>query len=415
MAGRSWSVQSDGDESGLDDAITFHNIRNVLIYHDGRIKHSDLVNFFRRPLTDTQFKERSRNEFKNILQKLAIFKKENGEKYVILHKNAAGRSDTTQQILNARRPCHTRDDHDEMQNGRLMSDSDSNSSSMSTLDSGIGIGSNSVASFIAEQARSLSSKSLDSLDDELMAEFNYEEGSDDFGGYNEFSEEEKTWMTHASLCDCQQLAAMIDKNPDLPAKRDFITTALHWGAKLGKRDMVRLIADAEVDVNARTGHTALHLAAMHGHDDIIKMLINDYGADINTRDYAGRKAKDLVKDTVAPDLQRKLGRSLILDPNCHLVSGIVRRHKDVGTRGHFETDGQDYTPETRRRLRTMSFLKKKKKSIDKNDSEEEYDKRDKHKMRPKSSIYLVTPEMARKMREDDKLKSLSSTELQSSG
>ncbi len=30
------------------------------------------------------------------------------------------------------------------------------------------------------------------------------------------------------------------------------------------------------------------------------------GADVNARDYAGRKPKDLVKDTVAPDIQRKL-------------------------------------------------------------------------------------------------------------
>ena len=30
-------------------------------------------------------------------------------------------------------------------------------------------------------------------------------------------------MMYATLCDCQQLAAMMDKNPDLPSKRDFVT------------------------------------------------------------------------------------------------------------------------------------------------------------------------------------------------
>jgi len=32
----------------------------------------------------------------------------------------------------------------------------------------------------------------------------------------------------------------------------FLQTALHWGAKLGRKDLVRLIADTGIDINYKT-------------------------------------------------------------------------------------------------------------------------------------------------------------------
>lgn len=429
-----------------DDDVTIHNVKAFLMCHDGKVRHSDLINFFRRPLTDPKTKGRCRANFKDILTKIAVFRNDNGERYVILPKSSGMRAECQHNVLamksfrnnqrrdqqgtgddyqNADDVTDMAQDHVYSRNPVLGSSSTlSSQSSTSTFDSGIDGDQQSVIASIAGRIRDLS-KSNNSLDEELMAEFNYEEGSEDaaFNGHNEFSEEEKQWMMYASLCDCQQLAAMMDKNPDLPGKRDFITgyTALHWGAKLGKRDLVRLIADAGVDVNLRThgGQTALHLAAMHGHDMIIKMLINDYGSDVHARDYGGKKPKDLVKDTVAADIQRKLGRSLILDPNLHLVEGVITRiHGDSWTRfdgvdGHEAMD-PTYTPETRRRLRTMSFLRKKKRwPPEKNDSDEDYERssKDKHKSRPKSSIVVLTPETLRKFKERELIKNPASFEV----
>ena len=40
----------------LDDAISVHNIRNFLNYNGGKVKHSELMEFFKRPLTDPMLK-----------------------------------------------------------------------------------------------------------------------------------------------------------------------------------------------------------------------------------------------------------------------------------------------------------------------------------------------------------------------
>ncbi|XP_051788418.1 uncharacterized protein LOC114659393 [Erpetoichthys calabaricus] len=85
-------------------------------------------------------------------------------------------------------------------------------------------------------------------------------------------------------------------------------TGLHWAAKHGKEDMAILLASAGVDVNTRAklsskfvfvlscqGYTALHIAALHGHSHIMRLLIDVYGAKENLRDYSGRLPHHYLK------------------------------------------------------------------------------------------------------------------------
>lgn len=46
-----------------------------------------------------------------------------------------------------------------------------------------------------------------------------------------------------------------------------------------------------LDVNARSasGYTPLHLAAMHGHKNMLRLLVGKFQADVNRRDNAGKK------------------------------------------------------------------------------------------------------------------------------
>uniref|UniRef100_A0A3P9HNR2 Uncharacterized protein n=1 Tax=Oryzias latipes TaxID=8090 RepID=A0A3P9HNR2_ORYLA len=61
----------------------------------------------------------------------------------------------------------------------------------------------------------------------------------------------------------------------------------------GKSELlVQILTAAErhhvdVSVNGRTsaGYTPLHLAAMQGHLDMLKLLVGAYNADVNLRDY----------------------------------------------------------------------------------------------------------------------------------
>ncbi|XP_065064527.1 uncharacterized protein LOC135690795 [Rhopilema esculentum] len=207
----------------FDDNVSVQNIKAYLSNFGGKAKYSDMVTFFKRSLTDPASKARKRADFKDILSKIASFKTEDGERLILLRSpsskcnNLQGHPPRPLSSPEQRR-IHLLD-------RRLGSDSSASSqSSLSTCDSGIGLDSHSIAGNVAARARELG-KSTDSLDDDLMNDLYDDEGVDYTvaSGQSEFSKEEKKWMMYATLCDCQQLAAMMDKNPDLPSKRDFVT------------------------------------------------------------------------------------------------------------------------------------------------------------------------------------------------
>ncbi|XP_009329742.1 PREDICTED: ankyrin repeat domain-containing protein SOWAHA [Pygoscelis adeliae] len=103
----------------------------------------------------------------------------------------------------------------------------------------------------------------------------------------------------------------------LAARRDFISgfTALHWAAKSGNCDMVTNIiraaekGGARINVDARShgGYTALHLAAIHGQEKIITMLVYSYHAKTDLRDYSGKKPHQYLKEGASSAVRRLLG------------------------------------------------------------------------------------------------------------
>ncbi|XP_066447303.1 ankyrin repeat domain-containing protein SOWAHA [Eleutherodactylus coqui] len=102
-----------------------------------------------------------------------------------------------------------------------------------------------------------------------------------------------------------KLLGLIMTNSDLAGKRDFISgfTALHWAAKSGNTEMVKLLFDLSrksgnnINVNVRSfgGYTPLHLAAMHERKDVIIALTGDYNANVNIRDNSGKKPYHYLK------------------------------------------------------------------------------------------------------------------------
>uniref|UniRef100_A0A3B3VH84 SOWAHA-C winged helix-turn-helix domain-containing protein n=1 Tax=Poecilia latipinna TaxID=48699 RepID=A0A3B3VH84_9TELE len=65
------------------------------------------------------------------------------------------------------------------------------------------------------------------------------------------------------------------------------------------------------DVNAKStaGQTPLHIAAIHGHKNIIRLLVKKFGADVKLRDTAGKKAWQYLSDR-APDILELLAAPL---------------------------------------------------------------------------------------------------------
>ncbi|XP_017843550.2 ankyrin repeat domain-containing protein SOWAHC isoform X2 [Drosophila busckii] len=107
----------------------------------------------------------------------------------------------------------------------------------------------------------------------------------------------KEWIVSMAKANYQELAKLASEYPELVKLQDPATgfTALHWAAKHGNEDVVKLIAGTyKVDVNARTngGYTPLHLATQFGRDNIFELLWNVYKANRDIMDWSGNKPLD---------------------------------------------------------------------------------------------------------------------------
>ena len=104
----------------------------------------------------------------------------------------------------------------------------------------------------------------------------------------------KQWMMKVSQADYHSLVKMLKDDARLANHNDFISgyTALHWAAKHGNLDMIKLLAGSySVQVNQKShgGYTPLHLACQFGHQEVFDILVKAYGADPHLRDNSGRK------------------------------------------------------------------------------------------------------------------------------
>ncbi|KAA0724076.1 Ankyrin repeat domain-containing protein SOWAHA [Triplophysa tibetana] len=106
---------------------------------------------------------------------------------------------------------------------------------------------------------------------------------------------EKEWLRCAAQGKAPALHILLQQDNTLVSRK----TALHWAAKQGCVEMADMMARSGADVNQRAhGYTPLHLASLHGHGNIIQLLINNYNAKVNIRDYHGKMAAHYWKGTI---------------------------------------------------------------------------------------------------------------------
>lgn len=131
---------------------------------------------------------------------------------------------------------------------------------------------------------------------------------------------EHEWMLTVADGDAASILDLLAQDPSLLSRRDFVTgfTVLHWLAKHGRHeDLIGVITFAEqhrypVDVNAFTASgrlTPLHLAALQGHEMVIKVLVGAYGANTSLRDHNGCKAWQYLRTNAPRELKELLGAS----------------------------------------------------------------------------------------------------------
>ncbi|XP_020139866.2 ankyrin repeat domain-containing protein SOWAHB [Microcebus murinus] len=121
---------------------------------------------------------------------------------------------------------------------------------------------------------------------------------------------EHQWIVKLASGSWVQALTLFWEDPQLVLHKDFLTgyTALHWVAKHGDvRALQDLVSGARkagvaLDVNARSGcgYTPLHLAAIHGHQAVIKLLVQRLASRVSVRDGSGKRPwQYLTRDTSA--------------------------------------------------------------------------------------------------------------------
>uniref|UniRef100_A0A8B9ZKY5 Sosondowah ankyrin repeat domain family member D n=1 Tax=Anas platyrhynchos TaxID=8839 RepID=A0A8B9ZKY5_ANAPL len=129
---------------------------------------------------------------------------------------------------------------------------------------------------------------------------------------------EHEWLLTVAQGDAENIVRLLDLEPSLLSRKDFVTgfTALHWLAKHGHHEsFIEVVAHAQkkgypVNVNvpaASGGLTPLHLAALQGHELLIKLLVGAYGADTSCRDHSGRKAWQYLRADAPRELKELAG------------------------------------------------------------------------------------------------------------
>ncbi|XP_053174446.1 ankyrin repeat domain-containing protein SOWAHA [Scomber japonicus] len=266
--------------------------------NSGRVKNADILKTFKPFIghSDVQLRAKYREEFKLIIDRIAVVKSENGEKYLFLKKKYR----------------------------QLLQDRDTKNQG-TELDGETNVSTSRTPAAVQWEVTDASDPPLHQkeLQDELItcgepesaAESESEQDEEGTGSMGSTAVAldpiEKEWIYSAAGARVPDLSQLLRQDPTLANKKDYLSnTALHWAAKHGNEDMAALVVNAGADVNTKSvsGYTPLHIAALHGHQHILDLLVQSYGAKENLRDYSGHLALHYlnIKEPEGPEEECEL-------------------------------------------------------------------------------------------------------------
>uniref|UniRef100_A0A3B4V543 Sosondowah ankyrin repeat domain family Cb n=1 Tax=Seriola dumerili TaxID=41447 RepID=A0A3B4V543_SERDU len=323
-------------QSAVSRAFSQEAIVEFVRERGGRVRNTDLTEHFKAVFPEEQErKAASRERFKNYVDNVAFVKAENGVKYVCLRRRFRGsfkerRSNGTEagpeQVFNEGKGARGAQAAEQQtlpgsgygsdsQVRAPLCGSDGTSTPKSSRKHFIEVMMNTSPqvrrSMVFRRSVHLSSRS-DSDSASLVST-----NLDDDGTLVTLDPLEHEWMMCASDAEWGSLRRLLNTEPSLVLRKDFVTgfTCLHWAAKHGKPELIALIINfakqhnvpISVDVRSNTGYTPLHIAAMHNHMEVVKLLVGAYSADLEIRDYSGRKACQYLTDSVSLDIRDIIG------------------------------------------------------------------------------------------------------------
>ncbi|XP_015276546.1 PREDICTED: ankyrin repeat domain-containing protein SOWAHB [Gekko japonicus] len=128
---------------------------------------------------------------------------------------------------------------------------------------------------------------------------------------------EHTWLVKVAVGSWLQVRALFLEDPHLATRKDFISgyTVLHWLAKHGNAQVLLDFvtgarkAGVALDVNVKSGcgYTPLHLAAMHGHQLVIRLLVQKLQCQIQVRDSSGKRPWQYLSSSTSGEIWQLLG------------------------------------------------------------------------------------------------------------
>jgi len=151
---------------------------------------------------------------------------------------------------------------------------------------------------------------------------------------------EHAWLVAVSAGCWARVRGLFLEEPELALQRDFMSgfTVLHWLAKHGDGPGLQELAAAAqeaglaLDVDARSGcgYTPLHLAAIHGHQLVIKVLVLQLGCQVQVRDSSGRRPWEYLGSSTSGEIWQLLEapRGTIMFPTQPLAHSMSSVGKD---------------------------------------------------------------------------------------
>ncbi|XP_062247832.1 ankyrin repeat domain-containing protein SOWAHA [Platichthys flesus] len=322
--------------------------------NSGKVRNADLLKTFKPFIGhgDAQLRAKYREEFKLIIDRIAVVKSENGEKFLVLKKKYRQQL----QERDARPQDSDVDGQRRLSPSRTEATAQWDSPNATTASPSQQHGRQDERASRGEEQRtggvatqlppppvvhihvpSEPSNGEEELDKDSGSKSESEQDEEGTGSMGSAAVAldpiEKEWIYSAAGARVPDLSQLLRQDPSLANKKDFTSfTALHWAAKHGNEDMAALVVNAGADVNTKSvsGYTALHIAALHGHRHILDLLTRRYGAKENLRDYSGHLAFHYlnVKEPEGPEEEVEL-------PELHVTQARERnRNRKLVTLFH---------------------------------------------------------------------------------
>uniref|UniRef100_I3KIB9 SOWAHA-C winged helix-turn-helix domain-containing protein n=1 Tax=Oreochromis niloticus TaxID=8128 RepID=I3KIB9_ORENI len=289
----------------------------------GRVKNADILRTFKPFIghSDLQLRAKYREEFKLIIDRIAVVKSENGEKYLILKKKyrnvvqereakslrpdgdrqrhtSPARTTSTVQWEVTDAPTSTPREKEEQDEPMSCGEADA-TAEVNLKSAHYSLLIRKGADPVHHSPRPPPAIQIHEAPEQSNAEDELERDS---GSKVTLDPLEKEWIYSAAGARVPDLSQLLRQDRSLANKK---VTALHWAAKHGNEEMATLVVNAGGDVNIKSvsGYTPLHIAALHGHRHILDLLVGTYGAKENLRDYSGHLACHYLNIKEAEEFQ----------------------------------------------------------------------------------------------------------------